>query len=101
MVGRCVEDESPTKVFGLRNRNRPRRAGKGNRPGIRTNSLKVLISSRDSTCDECGENLGRGAWITPNQDGTALCLPCADLDHLIFLASGDAALTRRVRTGGA
>ena len=25
----------------------------------------------------------------------ALCLPCADLDHLVFLPSGDAALTRR------
>jgi len=57
-------------------------------------SLKVFISSRDSTCDDCGENLGRGAWITLNQ-GAALCLSCADLDHLIFLPSGDAALTRR------
>ena len=26
--------------------------------------LKVFISSRDSSCEECGENLGRGAWIT-------------------------------------
>ena len=27
----------------------------------------------------------------------ALCLSCADLDHLVFLPSGDAALTRRAR----
>ena len=27
----------------------------------------------------------------------ALCLTCADLDHLPFLPSGDAALTRRAR----
>jgi hypothetical protein len=27
----------------------------------------------------------------------ALCLNCADLDHLVFLSSGDAALTRRSR----
>jgi hypothetical protein len=27
----------------------------------------------------------------------ALCLNCADLDHLVFLPSGDAALTRRSR----
>ena len=27
----------------------------------------------------------------------ALCLACADLDHLEFLPSGDAALTRRSR----
>lgn len=59
------------------------------------NSIKVFISSRDSDCDECGENLGRWAWITLSQDGAALCLPCADLDHLIFLPAGDAALTRR------
>lgn len=30
-------------------------------------------------------------------DKRALCLACADLDHLAFLASGDAALTRRAR----
>ncbi|HUV63978.1 MAG TPA: DUF2293 domain-containing protein [Sedimentisphaerales bacterium] len=27
----------------------------------------------------------------------ALCLSCADLDHLVFLPSGDAAVTRRAR----
>jgi hypothetical protein len=27
------------------------------------NELKVFISNRDSTCDECGEQLGRKAWI--------------------------------------
>ncbi len=59
--------------------------------------LKVFISTKDSSCDECGENLGRKAWITLIKDKGALCLVCADLDHLIFLPSGDAALTRRVR----
>jgi hypothetical protein len=57
--------------------------------------LKVFISARDSTCDECGENLGHGAWITLREERGALCLACADLDHLVFLPSGDAALTRR------
>ena len=57
--------------------------------------LKVFISSQDSTCGECGENLGRHAWITLREDKGALCLSCADLDHLIFLPAGDAALTRR------
>ena len=60
-------------------------------------NLKVFISSRDSSCDECGEDLGRGAWITLIQNQGALCLTCADLDHLVFLPSGDAALTRRAR----
>lgn len=27
----------------------------------------------------------------------ALCLACGDLDHLVFLSAGDAALTRRAR----
>jgi hypothetical protein len=62
-----------------------------------TADLKVFISSRASTCNECGEDLGRKAWITLIKDKGALCLPCADLDHLIFLPSGDAALTRRAR----
>jgi len=60
-------------------------------------NLKVFISTTDSHCDECGEDLGRGAWITLIQDKGALCLSCADLDHLVFLPSGDAALTRRAR----
>ena len=31
------------------------------------------------------------------EDPGPLCLTCADLDHLIFLPSGDAALTRRAK----
>ena len=62
-----------------------------------TADLKVFISTRDSTCDECGEALGRRAWITLDQDKGALCLACADLAHLVFLPAGDAALTRRAR----
>jgi hypothetical protein len=59
--------------------------------------LKVFISSRDSTCDECQEALGTKAWIVVTGDKRALCLSCADLDHLVFLPTGDAALTRRAR----
>ncbi len=57
--------------------------------------IKVFISSRESVCSECGENLGRHAWIMLEKENRALCLTCADLDHLVFLPSGDAALTRR------
>ena len=56
--------------------------------------LKVFITTRESVCDGCGEQLGHHAWITL-ADNKAFCLTCADLDHLIFLPSGDAALTRR------
>lgn len=64
---------------------------------MKQEELKVFISTRESTCDECGENLGPKAWITLTRDKGALCLACADLDHLIFLPPGDAALTRRAR----
>src|SRR5262249_46074337 len=37
------------------------------------------------------------AWIWLAGDRGALCLGCADLDHLVFLPPGSAALTRRAR----
>jgi hypothetical protein len=62
-----------------------------------TSELKVFITVKESACDECGEELGRHAWITLEEGKGALCLACADLDHLMFLPAGDAALTRRAR----
>lgn len=59
--------------------------------------IRVFISHRESVCDECHEELGRKAWITLVRDKGALCLACADLDQLVFLPSGDAALTRRAK----
>jgi hypothetical protein len=57
--------------------------------------LKVFITLRNATCSECGEELGKQAWLTLLENKGALCLSCADLDHLVFLPSGNAALTRR------
>lgn len=57
--------------------------------------IKVFISSQESVCGECGENLGHHAWITLDKEKGAVCLSCSDLDHLVFLPAGDAALTRR------
>jgi hypothetical protein len=62
-----------------------------------TSDLKVFITRGEASCGECGEDLGRKAWITLIEDKGALCLACADLDHLVFLPAGDAALTRRSR----
>jgi hypothetical protein len=59
--------------------------------------LRVFITTGNSSYSECGEQLGRHAWITLVEGKGALCLACADLDHLAFLPSGDAALTRRAR----
>ncbi len=59
--------------------------------------LQVFITTSSASCSECGEELGRGAWITLVENKGALCLSCADLEHLVFLPAGDAALTRRAR----
>jgi hypothetical protein len=63
----------------------------------KANDIVVFISSRNSTCGECKQDLGRRAWITLDRKKNAVCLSCADLDHLVFLPSGDVALTRRSR----
>jgi len=62
-----------------------------------TSDLTVFIARRDVTCGECGEPLGRHAWITLDRERGALCLACADLDHLVFLPAGNTALTRRAK----
>jgi len=59
--------------------------------------IKVFISHRESKCGECGEDLGAHAWITLQGAKGAVCLSCADLDHLVYLPAGDTALTRRAR----
>jgi hypothetical protein len=65
---------------------------------LRKPELKVFITTRESSCDECGEALGTLAWITLAGERGARCLACADLEHLVFLPSGEAALTRRARS---
>src|SRR5215813_15643689 len=67
------------------------------KPQANENEIKVFISHRDSKCEDCGERLGRQAWITLEENKGAVCLACADLDELVFLPAGDAALTRRSR----
>ena len=58
--------------------------------------LVVFDILRDSKCSECGKELRKGDFLFL-EDERALCLSCADLDHLVYLPSGDAALTRRAR----
>ena len=57
--------------------------------------ILVFFVRGDTKCAECGADLFSGMMITLEKDRGALCLSCADLDHLQFLASGDAAVTRR------
>lgn len=55
--------------------------------------LVVIAPLNDWTCTACG---GSGELLIMDATGP-LCLACADLDQLVFLAAGDAALTRRAR----
>lgn len=68
---------------------RERLAQRQNRPP----ELVVIAALNDWICTACG---GTGDLLTMDAPGP-LCLGCADLDHLVFLAAGDAALTRRAR----
>jgi hypothetical protein len=58
------------------------------------NEIVVFSIVRDSSCSECGTELWKGEFLRM-EGNRPLCMSCADLDHLVFLASGDAALTRR------
>lgn len=52
--------------------------------------------SEEGNCSECGTELIKGNLLFMEK-GKALCLVCADLDHLVFLPAGDTALSRRSR----
>jgi hypothetical protein len=69
--------------------------------GFKPDELKVFISNRESECDLCKRTLAPGGWITLVQEAGARCLACADLDELVFLPSGNTALTRRARAHSA
>ena len=58
--------------------------------------IVVFSILRDSKCSECGAELWKGSMLKMEKE-KPLCLECADLDHLVFLPSGDMALTRRSR----
>jgi hypothetical protein len=53
--------------------------------------LVVISPLTEFTCAECAG----GEELLILEDNRPLCLTCADLDHLVFLGAGDAALTRR------
>jgi len=56
--------------------------------------LVVVQPLRAFTCACCGQT---GADMLMMEDAGPVCLTCADLDHLMFLPAGDAALTRRAK----
>jgi ribosomal protein L14 len=61
--------------------------------GDKAQDLVVISPLKSWTCAECS---GTGDLLTMDDAGP-LCLSCADLDHLVYLPAGDAALTRRAK----
>jgi hypothetical protein len=73
----------------LSERQRERLAERQSRPP----DLVVISPVREWTCSGCA---GTGDLLIMDEPGP-LCLTCAELDHLVYLAAGDAALTRRAK----
>ena len=63
------------------------------KPHSRPSDLVVISPVKKWTCSSCG---GTGDLLKM-EDGGPLCVDCADLGHLVFLPSGDAALSRRAK----
>lgn len=76
----------------LDDRERAQLTERQNRPP----ELVVVWPLKDFTCSIC--NNESGGLLIMESDGP-VCMDCAELDHLVFLASGDAALTRRAKAG--
>ena len=76
----------------LSERKRARLAERQNR----SPELVVVSPLGDFTCSVCGSE--QGGWLIM-EDGGPVCMACADMEHLVFLPSGDAALTRRAKAG--
>jgi hypothetical protein len=62
-------------------------------PRQRIRELTVISPHNAWECASCNDT---GDLLVKTRSGT-LCLDCADLGHLVFLPSGDAALTRRAK----
>lgn len=58
--------------------------------------VHVITDKQGKTCAECELGMPEGEWMF-QENGQPLCLSCADLDHLEFLPSGDATLSRRTK----
>lgn len=56
--------------------------------------LVVIASTKEFTCSVCGTTSGE---LLMMEGGGPVCMTCAELDHLVFLPAGDAALTRRAK----
>lgn len=63
------------------------------KPNNSSSDLVVISPVKKWTCSSCG---GTGDLLKM-EEGGPLCVYCADLGHLVFLPSGNAALSRRAK----
>jgi hypothetical protein len=94
-------EEVRSVVGGQRSRSGPalqtaeeKTSASAKRPAATAAELLVIMPLKDFSCVSCGAG---GSFLVMDEAG-ALCLSCADLDHLVFLPAGNAALSRRART---
>jgi hypothetical protein len=73
----------------LSEKKRERLAERQSRPP----DLVAISPLNEWACSLCG---GSGAFLLMEETGP-VCLACADMDHLVFLPSGDATLSRRAK----
>jgi hypothetical protein len=62
----------------------------------RPDAIVVFAVLNASVCSSCGAEIAKGELLRMEKE-RPLCLGCADLDHLVYLPAGGAALTRRSR----
>ncbi len=70
------------------------KAASDNPKNRRDDEIVVFWVVRPTRCSECGAELDKGSLLRLEAE-KALCVECADLDHLEFLPRGDTAVTRR------
>ncbi|MCY1141899.1 DUF2293 domain-containing protein [Actinoplanes sp. Pm04-4] len=87
---RFTESGEPTLELSYRTHWAPTELPEQRRAG----DLVVVLPQKAFTCVVCRRTDGE---MLTMEDAGPLCLTCADLDHLVFLPAGDAALTRRAR----
>jgi hypothetical protein len=62
----------------------------------RPTDIVVFSIVKPGQCRACGRGIEPGEFLRIEKE-QPLCIGCADLDHLVYLPSGDTALTRRSR----
>ena len=65
-------------------------------PSEKPGDIVVISILKEAKCSECGTEMVNGDYLRM-ENNQPLCVECADLGDLVFLPSGDTALTRRSR----